>query len=584
MDALSLETGPPHARAEWESLAAAVLRKSGRIKDGEPDADVWARLTRTTLDGLAITPLGTPDLHAGLRTAGRPTRTGDWDVRALFADPDPAATRDAILTDLENGVSSLWLRLGEYGVPLDQLGTVLEPVLLDVAPVVLDATGDQLEAARAFAGLASGTTLGDGTNLGVDPIGAEIRRTEFRGSQARTSTTEVEEAAVLAEELGCRAVVVDGTVVHDLGASDVQELGYVVAVGAHHLRALTAGGRSVAAAAGLVELRLAATDEQFPTIAKLRAVRRLWARVLELSGVREPVPVRIHAVTSRPMMSRYDPWVNMLRGCVAAFSAGVAGADAITVLPFDAPLGLPDAFSRRIARNTSTLLFAESHLSAVADPAGGSHLVEKLTDDMAVAAWAELGRIDGEAGDLAGLADLAARIEAVAAERDRQVATRKRPLTGLSEFPHLHEALPERAPYPAGGVPVRSYGHAFEALRDDPVDQKVFLATMGTVAAHTARATFATNLLAAGGIDVVNEGAHDDVAAVLAHYAGEPVVCLAGTDAAYAEWGGTLARALREAGACWVVVAGKPMDGADDNCATGVDALDFLTRTRGKLA
>jgi methylmalonyl-CoA mutase len=284
------------------------------------------------------------------------------------------------------------------------------------------------------------------------------------------------------------------------------------------------------------------------------------------------------------MMSKYDPWVNMLRTCVAAFSAGVAGADAVTVLPFDAPLGLPDAFSRRIARNTSTLLFAESHLSAVADPAGGSHLVEKLTDDTAVAAWAELGRIEGEEGGLGGLADLQQRIEAVVAERDRQVATRTRPLTGLSEFPNLHETLPERAPYPAGGVQVRSYGHAFEALRDEPVTQKVFLATMGTVAAHTARATFATNLLAAGGIDVVNEGAHDDVAAVLAHYSGEPVVCLAGADPAYAEWGTDLAHALREAGARWIVVAGKLLDGADDNCATGIDALDFLTRTREKLA
>jgi methylmalonyl-CoA mutase len=283
------------------------------------------------------------------------------------------------------------------------------------------------------------------------------------------------------------------------------------------------------------------------------------------------------------MMSRYDPWVNMLRTCVAAFSAGVGGADAVTVLPFDAPLGLPDAFSRRIARNTSTLLFAESHLAAVADPAGGSHLVEKLTDDTAVAAWAEVGRIDGDTGDLAGLAGLAERVAAVVAERDRQVATRSRAITGLSEFPNLHESLPERAPYPSGGVPVRSYGHAFEALRDQPVGQEVFLATMGTVAAHTARATFATNLLAAGGIDVVNEGAHDDVDAVLAHYSGEPVVCLAGTDAAYAAWGSALAHALRDAGARWIIVAGQPLDGTDDNCATGLDALDFLRRTREKL-
>ena len=133
---------------------------------------------------------------------------------------------------------------------------------------------------------------------------------------------------------------------------------------------------------------------------------------------------------------------------------------------------------------------------------------------------------------------------------------------------------------------MRPYGQAFEALRDEPAEAKVFLATMGTVAAHTARATFATNLFAAGGIDVVNEGRHDDADAVLAHYDGQPVVCLVGHDKAYAEWGSELAKALREAGAQWVVLAGKPVEGidTDDTCAMGVDALDFLHRTREKLS
>ena len=120
--------------------------------------------------------------------------------------------------------------------------------------------------------------------------------------------------------------------------------------------------------------------------------------------------------------------------------------------------------------------------------------------------------------------------------------------------------------------------------RDEPVEQQVYLATMGTVAAHTARATFATNLFAAGGIDVVNEGAHADSDAVLGHYRNEPVVCLVGSDAAYAEWGADLANRLRDAGASWVIVAGQPLDGCDDNCAMGIDALDFLTRTRGRLS
>jgi len=598
---LSLADDHEHAVGDWEAAAAAVLRKAGRLSADDPDSAVWERLTPSSLDGIAITPLGTPGLVADLPEPVRPPARGDgWDVRALLADPDAKASNAAALTDLANGATSLLVQVGESGVAAADLGTALAGVLLDAAPVVLDAPSDPLAAARAFAELATGGTVDPRSNLGVDPVAAAVRG--LGTSPAAPSTGDVAdevvaEAARIAGELGCRALVVDGTAVHDLGGSDAQELGYVLAVGAHHLRALVRAGHSVDEASGLVELRLAATDEQFPTIAKLRAVRRLWARMLELSGASTDHRAGVvHAVTSRPMMTRYDPWVNMLRTCVAAFAAGVGGADAVTVLPFDSRLGLPDAFSRRIARNTSTLLVEESHVAKVADPAGGAHAVEKLTDDLAVAGWDELGRIEAAGGVLAALEDgsLRARVDEVVAERESQVASRRRPITGLTEFPHLHETLPQRAPY-AEGAPestgaVRPYGQAFEAMRDEPADQPVFLAAMGTVAAHTARATFAANLFAAGGVGVVNPGPHDDVAAVLSDYTGpdggQQVVCLVGQDKAYASWGAELVTALRGAGARWVVLAGTAPDGVevDDTCAVGVDALDFLRRTRGHLA
>jgi methylmalonyl-CoA mutase len=286
---------------------------------------------------------------------------------------------------------------------------------------------------------------------------------------------------------------------------------------------------------------------------------------------------RQHVVTSRPMMSRYDPWVNMLRTTVAAFSAGVGGADSLTVVPFDSPLGRPDAFGRRIARNTSAVLLAEAQLGRVTDPAGGSYAVERLTHELCLAAWELLGDLDA-----GGSID--ERIQATGARRDAEVATRRRPITGLTEYPHLDETLPTREPDDDAPA-VRRYGAAFEALRDEPAATPVFLATLGQVAAHTARATFATNLFAAGGIAVESAGPTSGVEDLLAAYDGQPVVCIAGADAAYAEWGAEAIRTLREAGARHVIVAGKPGDlDVDDSCAVGIDALGFLTRTREELA
>ena len=287
------------------------------------------------------------------------------------------------------------------------------------------------------------------------------------------------------------------------------------------------------------------------------------------------------------MMAKYDPWVNMLRTTVAAFAAGVGGADAVSVLPFDTALGLPDAFSRRIARNTSSLLISESHVAKVVDPAGGSYAVEKMTDDLADSAWGAFMEIEENGGIEAAIAS--GWLEGVVGEargaRRTRVASRRQPLTGVTEFPNLHEVLPKRAPYPDGTAQVARYGADFEAMRDAPTERAVFLATMGSVAAHTARASFASNLFAAGGIAVEASGATATTDDVLREYAGQPVVCLAGPDAAYADWGADLVAALRAAGASWVIVMGKTDDlDVDDFFAVRYDAVTFLTRTREKLA
>ena len=578
VDDVALASPHDHfVRADWESAAAAVLRKTRRLSADDPDDAVWQSLATTTLDGLTVPPLGVADQHPdeGLpgassaeQRAVRPTRPGDWDLRA----PTLGADNAAVLDDLEHGATSLWVRVTDE----TDLAALLDGVLLDLAPVVLDAA-KPLTAATALLGIADqrGVDLHPQTNLGADAV--------------TTPTDELLAVARLASDHGVRGVVVDGTAWHDEGASDAQELGYTLAVGAACLRELTTAGFGLDEALGLIEFRYAATVEQFATVAKLRAARQCWARVAELSGAAGADQIQVqHAVTSRPMLSAYDVYTNILRTTVAAFAAGVGGAESVTVLPFDQPLGEPDRFGRRIARNVSALLLAESHLGAVADPAGGAHAVERFTDDLALAGWEEFGRIESSGGIRAALDDASAleRVAATVDRRDQEVATRRRPITGLSEFPDLGETRPER-PGPADAT--RRYGAAFEAFRNEPVSDPVFLATMGSVADHTARAGFALNLLAAGGIPVDQAGPTSDADEVVAAYAGQRVVCLAGTDGAYAAWGADLIAALRQSGARHVVLAGRPgertvsADLLDDACALGVDAVEFLRRTRAAL-
>ncbi|OLR90476.1 methylmalonyl-CoA mutase family protein [Actinokineospora bangkokensis] len=597
------------AREQWQELVAGVLRKSGAYPQ-DFDGAAESLLSTRTYDGVVLSPLYTADDAAppagfpGLppfTRGGRPEGNvaGGWDVRQRHADPDPAATAKAVLADLENGVSSLWLVAGGAGLPVAALGDVLAEVYLDLAPVTLDAGAEFTAAARellrvhADKGIPASEVKG---NLGADPIGLHARTgagAELLGEAARL-------AVDTAQHPQLRTIVVDGTPFHSAGGSDVEELGATLAAGVAYLRALTDAGLDVDAAAAALEFRYAASADQFLTIAKLRAARRLWARVAEVSGISAAAAAqRQHAVTSPAMLTRRDPWVNMLRTTLACFGAGVGGADAVTVLPFDGALGLPDAFARRIARNTQSVLLEESKLAGVIDPAGGSWYVERLSDELAKAAWTWFTDIERAGGVVAALDSglVGDRIAATWAARSANLATRADAVTGVSEFPNLAEKAVHRTPEPArpgGGLPAVRYAEAYEELRDRSDAHlaatgsrpRVFLATLGPVAQHNARAGFAANLFQAGGVETVDGGVIPDAETAAARFAdsGAAIACLCGSDKTYAELAAPVAEALG-ATAARVYLAGKPTDellraGVDEFVFTGCDALAVL---RGAL-
>ncbi len=600
---------PPVSKEQWRDLVAGVLRKSGMAVDeaaGAPES----LLATTTYDGIVIQPLydGGDDVESGFPGIAPFTRgtrpqgavADGWDVRQRHADPDAAAARRAVLEDLENGVTSVWLGVGAAGVPVDRIGEVLADVHLDLAPVTLDAGADYEAAAAALLAAYADRGLPDSAvsgNLGIDPLGLAARTGE-RADVAAAARFAVRFAAA---HPGLRLVVADGTPVHEAGGSEAQELGAAVASGVAYLRALTDAGLDLADAAARVEFRFAANADQFLTIAKLRAARAMWNRVTEVCGLpEEHRGMRQHAVTSAAMATRRDPYVNMLRTTLACFAAGVGGADAVTVRPFDSALGLPDALARRIARNTQSLLLEESHVARVIDPAGGSFYVERLTADLYERGWAYLRELEAAGGVAEALASglVAEQVNAVWEKRRANLAHRRDPLTGVSEFPDLAEPALERVPAPAApepsapnALPARRYAAEYEALRDrsDAVlaatgaRPRVFLATLGPVAVHTARATFASNLFQAGGIEpITGGGAGPEEAAAEFRDSGARVACVCSSDRVYAEQAAAAVAALKEAGAERVLLAGRPSDalsaaGVDDYVFTGCDALALLT-------
>ncbi|MFH0517906.1 methylmalonyl-CoA mutase family protein [Streptomyces sp. M41] len=586
---------PDVTHEQWQRLVAGVLRKSGKDVEG---AEAEEALSTALEDGLRTRPLytahdtapepGLPGFAPFVRGSRAEGNTvGGWDVRQRHTSGDGGA----ILADLENGVTSLWLAVGESGIPVPSLAAALEGVYLDLAPVVLDAGREVESAARALLrlyeerGVAKDAARG---NLGADPLGFEARTGQ---AMADDFAAPASLARLCAEEYpGLRALTVDALPYHEAGGSAAQELGCSLATGVAYLRELTEAGLSVEQACAQLEFRYAATADQFLTIAKLRAARRLWARVAEVCGAPAAGAQRQHVVTSPVMMTRRDPWVNMLRATIATLAAGAGGADSVTVLPFDHALGLPDAFARRIARNTSTILIEESHLARVIDPAGGSWYVERLTDELAQAGWEFFQRIERLGGQAAALRsgrlaeDLAATWEA----RSGKLAKRREPITGVSEFPHLAEKPVERASapeQPSGGLPRVRRDEAYEKLRARSDAHlaatgsrpRIFLAALGPAAAHTARLTFASNLFQAGGIEPVTEGTFEE--------SGATEACLCSSDALYEEQAQAVAAQLKAAGAAQVCLAGRPGQyaGVDSYVFAGCDAVAVLSATLDRM-
>jgi methylmalonyl-CoA mutase len=620
-------------------------------------------------------------------------RVDDWDVRQIHSYPDPAKCNELILKELERGVTSLILRFdgaaksgldadgsgaealaGDDGImvySVDDLDLLLTGVHLDLAPISLDAGAQFLPAAGLLAGLwqrrGVSPDKADGA-FNADPVGALAKT----GSLPVSVDAALAQMADLAGHTAATyakvtAVGVDTSPYHNAGASESQDLAASMATAVAYLRAMTDAGMDIDAACRQILFTYSVDCDQFLTICKLRAARKIWARIAEACGGGVPArAMRLHARTADRMMSQRDAWVNMLRTTVACFAAAVGGAESVTVLPFTAALGLPDDLGRRVARNTHVVLAEESNIVKVIDPAAGSWYVETRTDELARAAWAEFQEIEKAGGIVRVLNDgsFAKKIAASYAEREKNLARRKDPLTGISEFPNIAEKRPpceqpdlaaagkaakERlaatrsgtgseaaslvgainktsasqltsAVFAAAGggatiglmanalkgdatsltaLPRHRLAEKFEALRDasDAYLEKtgkrpsIFLANLGPIARHTARASFAKNFFEVGGIEgLTNTGFKDAESCAQAFKkSGAAIAILCSADPVYEEMVPTVAPALKAAGCKRLYLAGHPGDKKDAYMQAGLDdfifmGADVLVTARSALA
>ncbi len=659
---LSLSAEFPSAtEAEWLALAEKAL-----------DGALLSRITTKTEHGVPVKPLyrapdwapdasGVPGLAPFIRGARAANDTYlPWDIRQAVYHPDPVIAADHVMEALEGGVSSIELRVdaaGEHGVVARSAADIerlLRGVKLDLAPLALEAAGASSAqgielAALVAASLSSGVAATAMIAFNVDPIGALARTGALPGS----ADEEIEQAAAFASSIATQfpkatALRADSRPVHEAGGTEVQELAYLVAAGADYVRALVMTGVDVDAACQTVLFTTNVGADYQVEMAKLRAARRMWARIATAFGATGPARgMTLQAVTSRRMLTRRDPWVNILRNTAACFAAGVGGADIVTVRSFTDAMGLPGKLARRLARNTQIIAQEESSLGRVVDPPGGAWAIEKLGDDLAKAAWDLFQQIEREGGLTKALqtGGFQQGVADARGERMKAAARRKEPITGVTDFPLLVEEVPSidtvnlpaivrraaeasgRAPSDRSWAALKAAAHdkatladlsrttdeggaeaepfwpirvsePFERLRD-LADQRtasgrtprIFLAALGPLAEHAARVQYAQNFFASGGIDVADATRDTTSLERAAKASACSLACLCGSDKRYAVEAVETARALKRSGVARVYLAGKPGDleaalreaGVDEFIHIGVDVLASLEKAHAEL-
>jgi methylmalonyl-CoA mutase len=584
---------PATTQADWAKAAETALKGAS-----------LETLVSKTADGVRIEPVYPPAQGPRALRSG-----GPWRIIARLDHPNADEANAQALDDLANGADGLQIvssgALGAHGFGLRRfdsatLHKAFDGVRFDGgANFELDLGLDGADQALRFAALierSGAKPEACPVAFGLDPF-ADVARGPFPADWSAQAKRSLETALALQSKgfLG-PFLVADARAVHAAGGSPVQELAFALAAALALLGRLEETGTPLGEARALIAFRLAADADELATLSKFRALRIAWSRVEEACGL-EARAAHVQAESAWRMMTARDPTVNVMRGAAAAFSAGLGGADSVSILPHTLAAGLPEGLARRLARNAQLILLRESNLGFVSDPAAGSGAFEAMTHALCDRAWRLFQEIEAQGGLPSALASgmFQREVAASAAALSRNVASLKAPITGVSAHADLAEppvevavGAPEREAFAAAQgamAPIR-LAEPFERLRDlsdaclrsAGARPRVYLAALGPETRHRRRVQDMREWLEIGGFEALYDGEAATVEEAVARLeaSGALLVCLCGTDHAYAERAEALAKAFKASGVKGVVLAGRPGEFERAWRAAGVDAFVFV--------
>jgi methylmalonyl-CoA mutase len=638
MDKLNFAGDFPDVSVEnWRSAAlkaiggGALADLDAELYEQFPVAPLYARSTSAEAARLS----GRAGAAPFIRGARIPAKTQGWGIVQFVDHLDVAEANRQLRNDLTHGARAFWVQFpgnipyggGYLGArKVEALEAVFANVALDDIELYVSGGFDAIAAAALISALIERRGVAPVKikgSAGLDPLSHVAATGAIPAERHRVLADAVDTATYLREKTyGLTPFLVSGRAWHQAGGSSREELGFALAAGVAYFRALIDAGWSLEDAAKAIRFSLTADADIFLTIAKFRAMRALWARVTEASGL-APTPPSLIAEMSFRMVTERDPHVNLLRATAAAFGAAVGGAEAVLLIPFSTRSGTPDSFSRRLARNTQLILREEAQIGRVADEAGGSWYVESLTHQLAAAAWNEFRAVEGAGGLLAALEQglVARKLTDVRMRRHANLARNRDKVTGVSSYPDICEqpvfsraddiaadltGLDEETEI--GQLPPPSKGKRFAALVEaalngatlksleracenlverfdfipstaertaEPFEElradsdramsrvrarpPIFLANLGTLSDYNARAGWAKNFFAAGGIEALDEGGFTNIDILLRKFqrSPAPVACICASPKTLAAMSG-VAAALKRAGAVAVYLAADP--------------------------